>query len=153
MKWIDHIIYADYWTRTKVAFVFLAFAYGMGIVFIGHQRWGIWAMLAATVLFLLMLIHKRLAEPSETMQAQKQQVLPRWVSTQSWDYRIKVLVLLGVAVLGIAVESRNRHGITGGLTITMTATVLLPFILQALFPEHPRQRKPKPDESSKLKID
>jgi uncharacterized membrane protein YoaK (UPF0700 family) len=152
MKWIDHIIYADYWTRTKVILVLFPFIAG-GSLMLHHQKWGLWLMVPSTVLFLVMLIHKRLArQPSETMEARKQEAPPWWVSTEHWDIRIKAAVILLLVAGGIGVKFL-LHLRTFRLAIVWPAIFLLAFILQALFPEHPRQRKPKPDESSKLKID
>ena len=139
MKFIDHIIYADYWTRTKLALVLGAFTLGAGMAFIGHRSWGWWPILLAVLLFITLLAFRRkVAEPAR-------EEAPWWVSTAHWDYRIKIAVLLLAFGLGPVTDRflvrhpRPDHGIVLGIVLASNFLVL--FVMQSVFPEHPRPRK------------
>lgn len=153
MKWIDHFIYADYWTRIKIILVFFPLIVGATLT-LHHQKWGLWLMLAGAVLFLVMLIQRLFrhgAPESKTLEQEKQQSPPWWISTEHWDIRIKAALIVVFAAGGIAMKF-ILHLKTFRLAIAWPAIFLLFFVLQKVFPERPGEHKPGPDEASKLHL-
>lgn len=107
MTFLDHIIHGDYWTRIKVGLVLGGITFGTFVWWRGQQRWGLWIALGGTALFVVMLIQKFFAhEPSTALDHPP---LPWWLSTEHWDGRVKAIIVVGLFMLGMAMERLSAH--------------------------------------------
>jgi MFS family permease len=158
LKFTDNkLINADYWNRIKKVLILAGFFYGSWLVLIQHQKWGVWLILTAVVLLLLMGLQKlfagRLSE-RQPLQPEEYKFIDKWITTP-WRNRFVIAVILFSFALGIYSKfyAKFRTHEKASLVYVITGvTVLLLMVLGKLFPDRPPKHKPGPDEASKLHL-
>lgn len=156
MKFTDNqLITSDYWNRIKKVLILAGFFYGSWLVLIQHQKWGVWLILTAVVLLLLMGLQKlfagRLSE-RQPLQPEEYKFLEKWI-TSAWQNRFMVAAVLfsfALAIYARFFAKFRTHGKAGFVYLITGATMLLLLLLGRSFPDRPAKHKPKPDEESKL---
>lgn len=148
MKFTDNrLINADYWNRTKIILVLIALFYGTGSMLLGHQKLGAWLLAAGATLLLLMLaqkcFHSR-AHRQEPARAKERETLDKW-SVSNWRFPF-VLVLILFSVGFGAWTKFNLHRKSGEFLMLTGAILILTMVLHWLFPDRPKQLKPKPED-------